>query len=362
MSESSPLRVALIGYGYAGRALHAPLLRAVPGLTLTVLGSSRPEAEIHATLPDVQVIADPLAAVQNAAVDLVVIATPNAQHTPLAEAALAAGKHVVVDKPFTLSLTEARLLAETAARTGRLLSVFQNRRFDSDFLTVSEMLAAGRLGRLVEFESRIDRYRPEVPDRWRERPEPGGGLWFDLGPHLVDQALKLFGLPQTIAVTTAAQRRGDTAPDWFHAVLAYAGLHVILGASCLAAGGRSRFILHGTEASLVKQGVDVQESQLRQGMAPGDLDWGIDLDAATLIDGASAEPEVIAAADGDWRRYYAGVRDAILGRGPNPVTPAEAVAVMAAIEAGVHSAETGRALPLALTESERAAFAAAQRG
>lgn len=362
MAESSPLRVALIGYGYAGRALHAPLLQAVPGVALTVIGSSRPEAEIQAALPGVQVIADPLAAAQSAQADLVVIATPNAQHAPLAQAALAAGKHVVVDKPFTLTLAEARGLAAMAAGAGRVLSVFQNRRFDSDFLTVEAALAAGRLGRLVEFESRIDRYRPEVPNRWRERPEPGGGLWFDLGPHLVDQALKLFGLPETVTVATAAQRRGDTAPDWFHAMLAYPGLHVILGASCLAAGGRSRFILHGTTASLVKQGVDVQESQLRQGMAPGDLDWGIDLDPATLIDGASAEPAVIAAVDGDWRRYYAGVRDAILGRGPNPVTPAEAVAVMAAIEAGVQSAETGRALPLALTESERAAFAVARGG
>lgn len=362
MAEAAPLRVALIGYGYAGRALHAPLLRAVPGLELAVIGSSRPEEEVRRTVPGARVIADPEAACRAEGIDLVVIATPNTSHAPLARAALAAGKHVVVDKPFTVSLTEARQVADAAERAGRLLSVFQNRRFDSDFLTVQAALAEGRLGRLVEFESRIDRYRPEVPDRWREHPGPGGGLWFDLGAHLLDQALMLFGLPETLAVSTASQRRADTAPDWFHALLTYPALRVILGASCLVAGGRPRFILHGTEASLVKQGVDVQESQLRQGMLPGDLDWGIDLDSATLIDGASAEPALMAAADGDWRRYYEGVRDAVRGTGPNPVPLAEAVALMAALDAGAQSAATGRALPLPLTAAEVAAFQAARPG
>jgi len=362
MAEAAPIRVALIGYGYVGRVFHAPLIRAVPGLDLTVIGSSRPEAEVHATSPGTRVIADPEAAARADGVDLVVIATPNTSHAPLATAALAAGKHVVVDKPFTISLTEARTVAAAAEEAGRVLSVFQNRRLDSDFLTVEAALASGRLGRLVEFESRIDRWRPEVQDRWRERPGPGGGLWFDLGSHLVDQALKLFGLPESLTVHTAMQRRADTAPDWFHALLTYPGLHVLLSAGCLVAGGRARFTLHGTEASFVKLNVDVQESQLRAGMVPGDLDWGIDLDSATIIDGASAEPELMAAVDGDYRRYYEAVRDAIRGRGPNPVTPAEAVALMAAITAGEQSAATGRALPLALTEAEVSAFEAARRG
>jgi predicted dehydrogenase len=306
------------------------------------------------------VIADPEAAACAEGIDLVVIATPNTSHAPLATAALAADRHVVVDKPFTISLTEARTVAAAAEAAGRLLSVFQNRRFDSDFLTVEAAMASGRLGRLVEFESRIDRWRPEVQDRWREKPGPGGGLWFDLGSHLLDQALKLFGLPDSLTVHTAMQRRTGTAPDWFHALLTYPDLHVLLSAGCLVAGGRARFTLHGTEASFVKLNVDVQESQLREGMVPDALDWGIDLDSATIIDGASAEPEVMAAVDGDYRRYYAAVRDAIRGLGPNPVTPAEAVAVMAAIAAGEQSAATGRALPLALTEAEVAAFEAAR--
>lgn len=360
MAEDTPIRVALIGYGYVGRTFHAPLIRAVPGLALTVIGSSRPEAEVHETAPGTRVIAEPEAAAAAADVDLVVIATPNASHAPLALAAIAAGRHVVVDKPFTLSLAEARKVLAAAEGAGTLLSVFQNRRWDSDFLTVAAALGQGRLGRLVQFESRIDRYRPEVRDRWRERPGPGSGLWFDLGPHLVDQALKLFGLPESLTVHTACQRRADMAPDWFHAVLTYPGLHAILGAGCLVSGGSARFTLHGTRASLVKARVDVQEAQLRAGMMPGDLDWGIDLDSATIIEGETAAPELMAAADGDYRHYYEAVRDAILGKGPNPVPPAQALALMAALTAGEELAATGRAVSLALTEAEVSAFEAAR--
>jgi predicted dehydrogenase len=356
MDDATPIRTAIIGYGYVGRTFHAPLIRATPGLALTIIGSSQPEDAIHETAPDVRVVSDPLAAATDPEVDLVVIASPNDSHAKLAEAALGAGKHVVVDKPFTVTLAEARQVVVVAARARRLLSVFQNRRWDSDFLTVQAALASGRLGTLVQFESRIDRYRPVAQDRWREMPAPGGGLWFDLGAHLVDQALLLFGLPQSVTLHTASQRRADSAPDWFLAVLTYPHLHAILSAGVLVSGGSARFMLHGTAASLVKAGVDVQEAQLREGVAPGDLDWGIDLDAAKLFDGATGEIELVSAADGDYRRYYEGVRDAILGAAPNPVTPAEAIAVMAVIAAGEESAALGRSMPLPLTEVEAAQF------
>ncbi len=358
MAEASPIRTALIGYGYVGRTFHAPLLRAVPGVALTVIGSSRPAGEVQATAPETRVVSDPWAAATDPEVDLVVIATPNESHASLAEVALDAGKHVVVDKPFTVTLAEARRVAAAAARAGRLLSVFQNRRWDSDFLTVQTALSSGRLGRLVQYESRIDRYRPVPQDRWREKPIPGSGLWFDLGAHLVDQTLRLFGLPQGVTLHTASQRQEGSAPDWFHAVLTYPKLHAILGAGALVSGGSARFTLHGTAASLVKAGVDVQEAQLRQGMVPGDLDWGIDLDNATIFDGASGETELLAAADGDYRRYYEGVRDAIRGEGPNPVPPAEAIAVMAVIAAGEDSVAIGRTMPPPLTEAEIAAYGA----
>ncbi|MBW4024312.1 MAG: oxidoreductase [Proteobacteria bacterium] len=361
MADAPPIRTAIIGFGYVGRTFHAPLIRAVPGFALTLIGSSRPVEEVHEAAPEARVVSDPLAAATDPEVDLVVIASPNQSHAALAEAALGAGKHVVVDKPFTVTLSEARRVAAAAERAGRLVSVFQNRRWDSDFLTVEAALASGRLGTIVEYDSRIDRYRPVPQDRWREKPVPGSGLWFDLGSHLVDQTLRLFGLPQSVTLLTASHRSPGSAPDWFHAILTYPGLHAILGAGVLVSGGSARFALHGTEASLVKGRIDVQEAQLRAGMLPGDLDWGIDLDNATIFDGATGEAELLTAADGDYRRYYEGVRDAIHGLAPNPVPPAEAVAVMAVIAAGEDSVAIGRTMPLPLTGAEIAAYEAVKR-
>ena len=211
----APIRTALIGYGFAGKTFHVPLLHATEGLTLTHIVSSRPDA-VHADLPDVVVVPDVDALLARHDVDLVVIAAPNDQHTPLARAALRAGRHVVVDKPFTLGLAEARELRDLAAETGRVLRVFQNRRFDSDFLGIAELVRSGRLGDVVHLESRIDRFRPTVRDRWREAAVPGGGIWFDLGPHLVDQALLLFGVPERVDADLAALRPGAPVEDWAH--------------------------------------------------------------------------------------------------------------------------------------------------
>lgn len=211
--NAAPLQVALIGYGFVGKAFHAPLINSVPGLELSVV-SSRDADKVHADLPQVQVIADPLEAIRHPQVDLVVIASPNATHAPLAKAALAAGKDVVVDKPFTLDLAEARELIALAEKHGRLLSVFQNRRWDSDYLGVKQVIEQGLIGQVSHFESHIDRYRPQVRVRWREQNLPGSGLWFDLGPHMVDQALQLFGLPLSVQANIATLRANAEVNDW----------------------------------------------------------------------------------------------------------------------------------------------------
>ena len=205
------LSVALLGYGYAGRTFHAPLIVSVPGLRLTAVGSGNP-AKVHVDLPeaDVGTVEEVLA---RPGIDVVVIATPNDTHVDLARRALEAGKHVVVDKPFTLTLAEARELALLAGRTGRQLSVFHNRRWDADFLTVQRLIAGGELGEIVHFEAHFDRYRPEVRPRRRETSVPGGGLWYDLGPHLVDQALRLFGPPSAVYGDLTRQREGAQAID-----------------------------------------------------------------------------------------------------------------------------------------------------
>lgn len=358
MNDNAPLRLALIGYGYAGKTFHAPLIRSVPGLRLATV-VSRDAAKVHADLPDVDVVADARAAMGDAAVDVVVIASPNDTHAPLARAALEAGKHVVVDKPFALDLAQARELASLADRRQRVLSVFQNRRWDSDFLAVRAAMAEGALGDVRHLESHFDRFRPQVRARWREQQGPGSGVWYDLGPHLIDQALLLFGLPDRVWGSLAVQRDAGEVADWAHAVLEYGARRVILHASMLVAGGSPRFIVHGTRGSAVKPLADRQEAQLLAGMAPGDEAWGEDPDALLLYDGHGAVSRR-AAPSGDQRQYYAALRDAVRDGGRPPVTSWQAVTVMAVLEAAMASARSGQAVALAWSGAERGAWESAR--
>jgi predicted dehydrogenase len=346
--------VALIGFGFAGRGFHAPLIAATEGLRLAVIGSSRPEAT-RAAYPEVEVVADSLSAARHPAVDLVVIATPNDSHAPLAEAALRAGKHVVVDKPFTITVGEARSLAAMAAEVRRVLSVFQNRRWDSDFQGVSREIAGGRIGEIVEFRSEIARYRPEVRDRWRERAGPGSGLWYDLGPHLIDQALVLFGPPESVHADLQVQREGGFAVDWFHAVLGYGRTRVILTSSMVALDASPRFLVRGSKGGLTKRGGDPQEDQLLSGKRPGGPGWGEDPDPL-LVFAPGEAPVQQPVSPGNYLAYYAAIRDAIHGGGEAPVTPAQATTVMTVIEAGIQSSAEGRAITPSYTDAERQAW------
>ena len=339
---TSPLRVVLIGYGVAGRVFHAPLIQAVPGLSLAFV-ASRDEAKVHADLPGVEVIGDPMRAATDPRAELVVIASPNDSHVPLARAALLAGRNVVVDKPFALSLADARELAALAKQNGRLLSVFQNRRWDSDFLAVQQAVQDGLVGDVMHLESRIERFRPQVKDRWREAAGPGSGVLWDLAPHLVDQAMLLLGRPDSVYANVAAQRSGAQSDDWAHLVLVFGQRRAVLQIGMLAAGGSTRFVVHGTHGSIVKALPDPQEAQLLAGMRPGDAEWGADHDDMVAFDG-NEPARRISVPRGDQSRYYAAVCDALQGRGANPVTPVEAVAVMAVLEAAVVSAREGRAV------------------
>ena len=342
------LQVALVGYGFAGRTFHAPLISSTPGLRLhTVV--SRDAATVHADHPDVDVCTSLDDALRNPAIDLVVIATPNTMHAIQAHAALDAGRHVVVDKPFTVTSAEARDVAMHAERAGRVLSVFQNRRYDSDFLTVQRLIADGALGTVTQFESHFDRFRPEVRDRWREQEGPGAGLWFDLGPHLLDQAVQLFGLPIGITADIALQRTGARSDDYFHVQLRYARLRVLLHASTLVAANGLRFAVHGTGGSFVKEGLDAQEDALKAGRTPGDDGWGVDPRPGTLtvVEQDIPKPRTVTGPPGDYRRYYAAVRDAIHGIGPNPVPASYAVTVMELMECGLESNAARREVLLA---------------
>ena len=356
-SMQSPIRVGLIGFGFVSKTFHVPLLLATDGYKITVVSSSHP-ADVQAVLPDSEVVSDPKALATHTDLDLVVIASPNETHAPLAETAMRAGRNVVVDKPFTITVAEARHLAAVARDKKVLLSVFQNRRWDSDFLTIQDAIRRDLTGRVVLFESRIDRYRPDVRDRWREVPGPGAGLLYDLGPHLIDQTLLLFGIPDSVQATLAKQRRGARTDDCFQLVLRYGEMVATLGAGSLVSGGSARFSVHGDRASVVKQKPDLQEDQLRAGLVPGSQDWGLDPDDAVLYIGATGDTRALKAARGDQRGYYVALREALHGRAPNPVPPEQGATVMAVIEAAMRSDNDGRRVIPELTREERAAWVA----
>lgn len=339
-----PFNLAVVGYGYVGRTFHAPLIAGTPGLALHSVVSSKPQ-QVQADFPDVTVLADLETALADPALDAVVLATPNQTHAPYALQALAAGKHVLVDKPFALDAAQAREVVAAAAAAGRIVSVFQNRRWDADFLTVRRLIDEGQLGEVVEFHSHFDRFRPQVRDRWRESDIPGAGLWYDLGPHLLDQALQLFGTPQAIGADLQRQRSQARSDDYFHVTLRYPRLRVILHAGSLVADSGLRFAVHGTRGSYLKHGLDTQEDQLRAGRRPGTAGWGVDPLPGTLTrvdDEGRVHTHQPDTTPGDYRQCYAAFRDALAGAGPAPVSGADAVQVMELLELAQRSAASGQ--------------------
>ncbi len=345
--------VALFGYGLAGAFFHAPLIVAEPRLRLARMVTSR-AAEVHRTFPGLPVTRDHQPVLSDPAVDLVVIATPNHTHAALARDALLAGKHVVIDKPFVTDLADGADLIELARTRGRMLSVFLNRRWDGDFRTVERLTDEERLGSIALASMHWDRFRPAVKHGWREVPGEGTGLLADLGPHLVDQALRLFGCPQAIQGDVMSQRADALVDDYFEITLHYGEQRVVVGASSLIAQPRPRFAIHGKSASFVKHGVDPQEARLRAGGSVRDADYGLDApaDYGILADAHGTQP--IATERGDWRHFYAGVADAMLDGKVPPVDPAEALAGLSILDCARRSAREGRLLrfnpPLRIVE------------
>lgn len=340
------LNVAIVGYGMAGKVLHAPLVGVTDGLTIHTVVSSAAD-KVHADLRSARVVPALDEVLADPAINLVVIATPDELHAEQAIAALEAGKNVVVDKPFAVTLHDARAIVAAADRSGKILSVFQNRRWDGDFLTVRRLIAEGALGEVKQYESAFNRFRPVALDLWKERR--AAGVWQDLGPHLVDQALTLFGMPLAVYADIAAQKPGAPGGDYFHAVLRYPTLRVILHAGQMTPDSGFRFAVHGTAGSYVKHGLDTQEASLKAGLRPGGADWGAEARPGSLtrvVVGVPAQPTVLAGEPGDYPAYYAAVRKAILGLGPNPVTPQEALAVMRVLEAGKRSTAERREIPM----------------
>ena len=331
------IEVGLVGFGLAGRAFHAPVIRAVPGVHLAAI-LERSGNEAAEKYPDVRIVRslDELLAMKE--IRLIVIATPNDTHYPLARQCLAADRDVVVDKPFAATLEEAISLVQFAKSAGRLLTVYQNRRFDGDFQALRQLVAAGTLGRIVRFETSYDRYRPQLkPGAWRETRRPGGGILFDIAPHLIDHTLVLFGLPEAVTADVRIERENAVADDAFDITLHYPNsLRAVLRSSILAAAPRPRFVVLGTIGSFVKQSFDPQEMNLRAGNIPADKPWGYEPEenwgVLTIPAGDAFEHRRIPSASCDYRDYYANVRDAILGLAELAVTPEWSLDVMRLLE------------------------------
>lgn len=342
---AEPLRVAIIGYGLAGRVFHAPLVAAEPAMEVAAIvtsdpGRARAAAHEH---PGARVMAsaDELWAAPGA-LDLVVVAAPNRAHVPLARAAIAAGVAVVVDKPLAPTAAEGRALADEARAAGVPLSVFHNRRWDGDFLTLRRLLADGALGSPVRLESRFDRWRPEVDaGRWRERADPAdaGGLLADLGSHLIDQAIVLFGRPVEVRAELDARRPGALVDDDCVVALRHAGgERSHLWASMLAPDDPPRLRAVGLRGAYVKHGLDGQEQALREGAVPGGPGWGVEPPErwGRLYDGSGSRP--VPTEPGAYPAFYAAMARTLRDGSPPPVDPGDAVVVLEVIEAARRAA------------------------
>lgn len=340
------LQVGLIGYGYAGRTFHAPIITAVPGLNLAKV-VQRSGVSTKERYPSIEVVDHVDKLYQDPTIDLVVVTTPSLDHYTFVRDALLAGKHVVVEKPFTTTAREAEDLIQLADRQGLVLSVYHNRRWDGDFRTVRQLVEQGVLGRLTDVHLHWSKYNPTAnPGRWRETTALGAGVFYDLGVHLFDQALTLFGPPSTISADIRTVRTGAVADDSFDVALGYVdGLRVRVSCTLVAREAGPRYVLHGSGGSYVKYGEDPQEGALRSGATPGPT-WGVEAESqwgtlSTTIGGLSVVGRV-QTLPGDYRGYYQNVSEAIHGLADLAVKPEQAKLAIRLIELGRQSSREQR--------------------
>lgn len=352
MGHDGEIRTALVGFGLAGGVFHGPLISATPGLVLATIVTSDPERQRRARHdhPGAAVITrtDDFDAIARHH-ELVVVATSNRYHAPLASAALQAGLAVVVDKPMAPTAAAARELVVLAHRRGRLLTVFHNRRWDSEILTLQRLLDHERLGVVARVESRFERWRPDVAAGWRESPDPldGGGVLLDLGTHLIDQALHLFGRPSHVYAEIGRRRPGAAVDDDAFVALHHpAGISVHLWTSIIAAATGPRLRVLGLRGSYVKETLDGQEDALRSGARPDAGDWGTEPPErwGTFADGTRTIP--VESVPGAWPQFYAQLVTALRGAGPPPVAAEDGVAVLEVIEAARAAARSGDMVPV----------------
>lgn len=338
------IRVGIIGYGFSATTFHIPFIQALPEFELSAICSSRPEA-VRQDFTELDTFKSLEAMLDSGKVDMAVITSTNEHHYEMAKLCLERGVHVVLEKPMVTSSNEATALIELTQTKSAIFSVFQNRRWDGDFRTLQSLIKDEMLGDIRYFESRWDRFRPNATQRWREIPGPGAGIWWDLGPHLIDQVLVLFGMPNAITARILKLRKNARVDDYFHVLLHYHNLEVALHSSPFAAGPNTRFYLQGSSGSYIKSGLDPQENQLKEGMLPTDPAFGLEQeDSGFLYDGNNKK--AVPTRKGDYSEYFARLANAIEHNEEPPVTVFEAADAITIIEQAIASSQSGCTLKL----------------
>jgi scyllo-inositol 2-dehydrogenase (NADP+) len=338
------IKVGLAGFGLSGRYFHAPFLAVHPGFRVDTVVSTN--ASLVQQFDDSIVVTNNFEQLlQTDDIELIFVCTPNHLHFSYAKAALDAGKNVVIEKPFANNQKDAETLAELADKKGLLLTAYQNRRWDADFLTIQQLITDGLLGDIVEYEAYFDRYRPEVLlNTWKERPEAGAGNLYNLGPHLADQALTLFGLPRYVSAIIKTIRKGGFADDYFDIRLDYEDKQVRLHASLLASNNDLRYKIHGTKASFLKNGLDIQEDTLKTNQLPNTDDWGQEPQSQWGQLWTNGEKTIIPSLAGNYSPFYANLYEAIVNKTALYVTPQQAIATTRTIDLAFESSRTGKRL------------------
>ncbi|MES2616105.1 MAG: oxidoreductase [Bdellovibrionota bacterium] len=329
------LNIGLIGYGFSGSTFHAPIIDCISGLKLTHIVSKNID-KVREKYKHVAILNNVEEIYSVKEIDLVIITTPNTEHYSMAKQALLANKHVVVEKPFVVHSYQGKELIALAKERNLILSVYHNRRWDNGFLTLKKVLENKILGEIYSYEAYYDRFRPlPATEKWREQNSIGSGVLYDLGSHLIDQALHLFGKPTAIFMDTEIQRKNAQATDYFEIIFSYNKMRVILGSSSVRLSPRPVLSVHGSEGSFVKYGLDPQEQQLKLGENPSSKNWGVEpatnSAVLTVQKNGLVEPQHLASLPGSYEKYYEGIYDCIVHKKENPVDAGDALSVIEVI-------------------------------
>lgn len=337
------IKTAIIGYGFSAKTFQIPFITTLPEFELTAISTSQAD-EVNSAFPDVTHYASATSMIEDADAELVIITAPNHVHFELAKLALESGKHVVIEKPFVTRIEDGEALIEIAKKHNRVLSIYHNRRWDGDFLTLKKLIEDEKLGDIKHFESHYDRFRPQVRQRWREQTTDGGGILFDLGSHLIDQALELFGLPDYVSAECKRRRKNSTNVDYFHVILHYPEHLAILHGDMFDAGPNRRFAVKGTLGNYEKCGFDPQEARLISGALPITPNWSEETQEGYGTLYREGLAETVKTELGAYQDYFKQLAKSIQDSLEPPVKPEEALQVIRLIELAMESSRLGKKL------------------